>query len=184
MGDYIVSVLKQQTRLLLHYGEHISLSHNQQCLNLTMHFSLRHLAAKMLSQFYNNIISFPYSFLSYETCSINVNPLFHAAIKTFAKEGSRRRRHGGDERKQAMKSGIMRTQTSLLCSLSVYLLADIFLLLYFRLTTTTTNKFSYMQNQQKNIVFDSFPQSDCSSQADTLRSPYNSLKGVTTQQYE
>ena len=59
----------------------ISPSHIQQCLNLTMHFSLRHLAAKMLSQFYHNFISFPYFFPSYETCSINVNPLFHAAIK-------------------------------------------------------------------------------------------------------
>ena len=83
IGDYIVSVLKQQTHLLLHYGEHISLTHNQRCLNLTMHFSLRHLAAKMLSQLYNNFISFPYFFPSCETCSINVNPLFHAAIKTF-----------------------------------------------------------------------------------------------------
>ena len=61
----------------------ISPSHIQQCLNPTMHFSLRHLAAKMLSQLYNNFISFPYFFPSYETCSINVNPLFHAAIKTF-----------------------------------------------------------------------------------------------------
>ena len=59
----------------------ISPSHIQQCLNLTMHFSLRHLAAKMLSQLYHNFISFPYFFPSYETCSINVNPLFHAAIK-------------------------------------------------------------------------------------------------------
>ena len=56
-------------------------SHIQQCLNLTMHFSLRHLAAKMLSQLYNNFISFPYFFPSSETCSININPLFHAAIK-------------------------------------------------------------------------------------------------------
>ena len=55
--------------------------HIQQCLNLTMHFSLRHLAAKMLSQLYHNFISFPYFFTYYETCSINVNPLFHAAIK-------------------------------------------------------------------------------------------------------
>ena len=36
----------------------ISPSHIQQCLNLTMHFSLRHLAAKMLSQLYHNFISF------------------------------------------------------------------------------------------------------------------------------
>ena len=48
-----------------------------------MHFSLKHLAVKMLSQLYKNFISFPYFFPSYETCSINVNPLFHAAIKTF-----------------------------------------------------------------------------------------------------
>ena len=53
----------------------------QQCLNLMIHFSLRHLAAKILSQLYNNFISFPYFFPSYETCSINANPLFHAAIK-------------------------------------------------------------------------------------------------------
>ena len=55
--------------------------HIQQCLYLTMHFSLRHLAAKMLSQLYHNCISFPYFFPSYEACSINVNPLFYAAIK-------------------------------------------------------------------------------------------------------
>ena len=55
--------------------------HIQQCLNLTMHFSLRHLAAKMLSQLYHDFFSFPYFFPSYETCSINVNPSFHAAIK-------------------------------------------------------------------------------------------------------
>ena len=55
--------------------------HIQQCLNLTMHFSLRHLAAKMLSQLYHNFISFPYFFPSDESCSINVNPLFHVAIK-------------------------------------------------------------------------------------------------------
>ena len=46
-----------------------------------MHFSLRHLAAKMLSQLYHNFISFPYFFPSDETRSVNVNPLFHAAIK-------------------------------------------------------------------------------------------------------
>ena len=35
----------------------------------------------LLSPLHNNFISFPYFFPSYETCSINVNPLFHAAIK-------------------------------------------------------------------------------------------------------
>ena len=59
----------------------ISPSHIQQYLNLTMHFSRRHLAAKMLSQLYHNFISFPYFFPSYETCNINVNSLFHATIK-------------------------------------------------------------------------------------------------------
>ena len=59
----------------------ISPSHIQQCLNQTMHFSLSHLAAKILSQLHNNFISFPYFFPSYETGSINVNPLFHAVIK-------------------------------------------------------------------------------------------------------
>ena len=59
----------------------ISPSHIQQCLYLTMHFSLRHLAAKMLSPLSHNFISFPYFFLSYETCNININPLFYAAIK-------------------------------------------------------------------------------------------------------
>ena len=48
-----------------------------------MHFSLRHLATEMLSALHNNFFSFPYFFPSYETCSINVNPLFHAAIKNF-----------------------------------------------------------------------------------------------------
>ena len=57
--------------------------HIQQCLNLTMHFLLRYLAAKMLSQLYNNFISFPYFIPSYEACSINVNRLFHAVIKNF-----------------------------------------------------------------------------------------------------
>ena len=35
-----------------------------------MHFSLRHLAAKMLSQLYHNFFSFPYFFPSYKTCNI------------------------------------------------------------------------------------------------------------------
>ena len=48
--------------------------------------SLRHLATKMLSQLYNNYTSFLPSFLpSYEARSINVNSLFHAAIKNTIK---------------------------------------------------------------------------------------------------
>ena len=62
----------------------ISHSHIQHCLNLTMHFSPKHLATKMPSQLYNNFLP---SFLpSYETCSISVNPLFYAAIKTFIRK--------------------------------------------------------------------------------------------------
>ena len=56
----------------------ISPSHIQQCLDLAMYFSLRYLAAKMLSPLHNSFISFPYFFPSYETCSINVN---HAPSK-------------------------------------------------------------------------------------------------------
>ena len=63
MGDYIIPVLNQKTRLLLH---------------LTMHISLRHLAAKIPSQLHNYFLP---SFLpSYETCSIEV-PFILAAIK-------------------------------------------------------------------------------------------------------
>ena len=35
----------------------------------------------LLSQLYHNFKSFTYFFRSYETCSININSLFHAAIK-------------------------------------------------------------------------------------------------------
>ena len=54
-------------------------------LTLQCTSSLRHLAAKMLSQLYNNFILFPYFFPPYKTCSININPLFHAAIKNHHK---------------------------------------------------------------------------------------------------
>ena len=64
-GDFNVSLLKQQTRLLLHYGE--SISHAR--------------PMTLLPQLYHNFISFPCYFPSYETCSINVNSLFHAAVK-------------------------------------------------------------------------------------------------------
>ena len=46
--------------------------------------SLSHVHQRaLLSSLHNNFISFPYFFPSYETCSINVNSLFHAAIKNF-----------------------------------------------------------------------------------------------------
>ena len=78
MGDYIIPVLNQQTLPLLHLWQPYA-THIQQYLNLTIQISLKHLAAKMPSQLYNNFLP---SFLpSYETCSNNVNPLSHAAIK-------------------------------------------------------------------------------------------------------
>ena len=61
----------------------ISHSHIQKCLNLATFISLRQIAAKIPSQLHNSFLP---SFLpSYETCSINVNPLFHAANKTIQK---------------------------------------------------------------------------------------------------
>ena len=55
----------------------ISHAHIQQCVNLTMHFSFGHLAAKMPSQLINDFISLlPYFFPSYETCSIPALTLY------------------------------------------------------------------------------------------------------------
>ena len=49
---------------------------------LMTNISLSHVPQHaLLSQLYYNFKSFTYFFLSYETCSINVNSLFHAAIK-------------------------------------------------------------------------------------------------------
>ena len=82
-GDHFISVLNQQTRLLLHIWRPYFTHRFNNALTLTMHISLRHLAAKMPSQLHHSFLP---SFLpSYETCSINVNPLFHAAIKTIIK---------------------------------------------------------------------------------------------------
>ena len=80
-GDFNVSLLKQQKHDFCYTMVNISSLHIQQCLNLTMHFLLRHLAAKMLSPLSHNSISFPCFFPSSETRSINVDSLFHAAIK-------------------------------------------------------------------------------------------------------
>ena len=57
MGDYIIPVLKQQTRPLLHLIAIISHSDIQQCLNVATHIPLRHLAAKIPSQLHNNFLS-------------------------------------------------------------------------------------------------------------------------------
>ena len=46
--------------------------------NIYLSYVQRH---ALLSPLSHNFISFPYFFPYYETCSINVNPLFHADIK-------------------------------------------------------------------------------------------------------
>ena len=80
MGDYIIPVLNQQTRPLQHLWRPYLTQTFNNALTVTQHISLKHLAAKMPSQLHNSFLP---SFLpSFETCSINVNPLFHAAIKT------------------------------------------------------------------------------------------------------
>ena len=104
MGDYIIPVHKQQTRLLLYLSQHIIRSDIQHCLDysdaysaqtfsigltiathiplryssialtVVTHILLRHLAAIIPSQLNN------YFLPSYETCSIKV-PFILAAIK-------------------------------------------------------------------------------------------------------
>ena len=77
MGDDNVPVLNQQTRLLLHlWRPYITYTFNN-ALTVTLHISLRQIADKIPSQLLNSFLP------SYETRSINVNLLFHAAIKTF-----------------------------------------------------------------------------------------------------
>ena len=66
LGDFNVSLLKQQTHFCYTMAN-ISPSHAQ-----------RH---TLLSPLSHNFISFPYFFPYYETCSVNVNSLFHAAVK-------------------------------------------------------------------------------------------------------
>ena len=65
-GDFNIYFLKQQTWLLLH------------TVNIPPSHIKRH---ALLSQLYHNFKLFTYFFPYYETCSINVNSLFHAAIK-------------------------------------------------------------------------------------------------------
>ena len=82
MGDYIILVLNQQTRLLLHLWRPYLTQTFNNALTVTLHTSLKHLAAKIPCQLYNYFLP---SFLpSYETCSIEV-PFIHAAIKTIIK---------------------------------------------------------------------------------------------------
>ena len=79
MGDYIIPVLNQQTRLLLHpWRPYLTHTFNN-ALTLTMHISLKHLAAKIPYQLHN------YFLPSNETCSINVNPFPTLPLKTTIK---------------------------------------------------------------------------------------------------
>ena len=65
-GDFNVYFLKWQTWLLLH------------TVNISPSQVQRHV---LLSQLYHNFKLFSYFFPYYETCNININSLFHAAIK-------------------------------------------------------------------------------------------------------
>ena len=83
MDDDNVPVLNQQTQLLLFLWQQYLTHTFNNVLTVTLHIFLKHLAAKIPSQLRNYFLP---SFLpSYETCSININPLFHAAIKTIIK---------------------------------------------------------------------------------------------------
>ena len=74
MGDYIIPILKQQTRLLLCLLRRIFPQTFSIALTVTMHILLRHLAAIIPSQFNN------YFLPSYKTCSIKALFIL-AAIK-------------------------------------------------------------------------------------------------------
>ena len=73
MGDHIILALNQKTRLLLHLWRPYLTHTFNNALTVTLHISLNHLAAKIPYQLHNY---FPSFLSSYETCSINVNPLF------------------------------------------------------------------------------------------------------------
>ena len=79
MGDYIIPVLKQQTRLFATYtATHDSTQTFNNASTVATHISLRHLAAIIPSQLNNYFLP---SFLpSNETCSIRA-PFILAAIK-------------------------------------------------------------------------------------------------------
>ena len=75
MGEYILPVLNQETRLLLHLWRPYLTQTFNNALTVTMQKSFRHLAAKIPSQLHN------YFFLPfYETSSIEVHFIF-AVIK-------------------------------------------------------------------------------------------------------
>ena len=58
MGDYIIPVLNQQTRLLQHLWR-LYLTHTfNNALTVTLHVSLKHLAAKIPYQLHNYFLPF------------------------------------------------------------------------------------------------------------------------------
>ena len=77
-----VHILNQQTRLLQHLRwPYLAHTFNNP-LTVTLHISLKHLAAKIPYQLHNYFLPF------YETCSISINPLFQAVIKNYHKNFS------------------------------------------------------------------------------------------------
>ena len=80
MDDYTIPVLNQQTRLLLHLWRPYLTHTFNNTLTITLHISLRHLAAKMPSHLHNYFLPSFLRDLQYKR-----NPLFHAAIKNHYK---------------------------------------------------------------------------------------------------
>ena len=82
MGDNIIPVLKQQTRLLPRLQRRITTQTFNNALTVVTYIPLRHLAAIIPSQL--NYYFLPSFLPSNETCSIKV-PFILAAIKTILK---------------------------------------------------------------------------------------------------
>ena len=81
IDDDNIPVLNQQTRLFLRLWRPYLTHTFNNALTVMLHISLKHLATKIPYQLHNYYLP---SFLpSDETCSINVNPLFNAAIKNY-----------------------------------------------------------------------------------------------------
>ena len=79
MDDYMIPVLNQQTRPLLHLWRPYLTQIFNNALTVAMHISLRHLAAKIPSQLHNYFLP---SFLQDSRMKV---PFILAAIKTFIK---------------------------------------------------------------------------------------------------
>ena len=81
-GDIHASARNNQNHKLTMTSTFLSSNSKHDFCNTMVNIYPSHVQQHMqLSPLHNNFISFPYFFPSYETCSININPLFHAAIK-------------------------------------------------------------------------------------------------------